>query len=188
MRVIETCESPVNLRKSPIEACESPVNPWKSPIAFWKKRRMMAVIRNKKIWFLLIVVVIWLIWFYTRPLITFDEAVSSLDIASINHVLISDMRESYYIEQEEIEQFISILNSLFMKKKIIPNRPAFNEDAYIYFNSKNSEVSYTIILDYERNIIGIIESPKMMKQYILEDSSELFTFVKSYVSNNEVVE
>ncbi|UED81513.1 hypothetical protein FH508_0006370 [Lysinibacillus sp. CD3-6] len=145
-------------------------------------------IRNKKIWILLIVVVIWLIWFYTRPLITFNEAVPALDIASINNLLISDMRESFYIEQKETEQFISILNSLFMKKKIIPNRPAFNEDAYIYFYSKNSEVSYTIILDYKRKIIGIIERPKMLKQYILEDSSELFAFVKSYLSNNEVVE
>ncbi|TKI71647.1 hypothetical protein FC756_04545 [Lysinibacillus mangiferihumi] len=148
----------------------------------------MMNIRNKKIWFLLFVVVIWLIWFYTRPLITFNEAVPELDIASIDNLLISDMRESFYIEQEETEQFISILNSLFMKKKIIPNRPAFNEDAYIYFYSKNSEVSYTIILDYKRNIIGIIERPKMLKQYILEDSSELFAFVKSYLSNNEVVE
>ncbi|MFJ5764520.1 hypothetical protein ACIP9C_04105 [Lysinibacillus sp. NPDC093210] len=145
-------------------------------------------IRNKKIWLLLIVVVIWLIWFYTRPLITLNEAVPTLDIASINNVLISDMRESYYIEQEETKRFISILDSLLMKKKIIPNRPAFNEDAYIYFYSVNPEQSYTIILDYERNIIGIIERPKMMKQYILEDSSEFFSFVQSYLHSNEVVE
>lgn len=145
-------------------------------------------IRNKKIWLLLIVVVIWLIWLYTRPLITFNEAVPTLDIASINNVLISDMRESYYIEQEETKRFTSILDRLLMKKKIIPNRPAFNEDAYIYFYSVNPDQSYTIILDYERNIIGIIERPKMMKQYILEDSSEFFSFVQSYLHNNEVVE
>ena len=148
----------------------------------------MMDIRNKKIWFLLIVVVIWLIWFYTRPLITFKEAVPALDIASINNVLISDMRQSHYIEQDETKRFISILDSLLMKKKIIPNRPAFNEDTYIYFNSANPDQSYTIILDYERNIIGIIERPKMMKQYILEDSSEFFPFVQSYIQNNEVVE
>ncbi|WP_339261794.1 hypothetical protein [Lysinibacillus sp. FSL K6-3209] len=148
----------------------------------------MMNIRNKKIWFLLIVVVIWLIWYSTRPLITFDEAVPALDIASINNILISDMRQPYYLDQEETERFISILDSLFMKKKIIPNKPAFNEDAFIYFYSANPEVSYTIIVDYERNIIGIIESPKMMKQYILENGSEFFSFVQSYLNHNEVVE
>lgn len=88
------------------------------------------------------------------------------------------MRQPYYLNQEETARFISILESLFMKKKIIPNRPAFNEDAFIYFYSANPEVSYTIIVDYERNIIGIIERPKMMKQYIHKDSSEFFSFVQ----------
>ncbi|TKI71640.1 hypothetical protein FC756_04505 [Lysinibacillus mangiferihumi] len=60
----------------------------------------MMTIRNKKLWFLLIVVVIWLIWYSTRPLITFDEAVPALDIASINNVLISDTRQPYYLDQE----------------------------------------------------------------------------------------
>lgn len=125
---------------------------------------------------------IWLIWFYSRPLIAFNDAVSELDIASIRNVLISDTREqSYYIELEETERLISILDSLVMKKKLIPNRPAFKEDAYILFYSANPEESYTIMFDYGRNIIGIIEHHKNMKQYILEDNSDLFSFVQSYL-------
>lgn len=120
--------------------------------------------------------------FYRGRLISFNDAVSKLDIASVGSVLISDTREqSHYIKPEETEQLISILDSLVMKKKLIPNRPAFNEDAVIIVSSANPEESYTIMLDYERNIIGIIEDQKNMKQYILEDDSELFSFVQSYL-------
>lgn len=120
--------------------------------------------------------------FYRGRLISFNDAVSKLDIASVGSVLISDTREqSHYIKPEETEQLISILDSLVMKKKLIPNRPAFNEDAVIIVSSANPEESYTIMLDYERNIIGIIEHQKNMKQYILEDDSDLFLFVQSYL-------
>ncbi|MFJ8516942.1 hypothetical protein [Lysinibacillus xylanilyticus] len=59
-----------------------------------------------------------------------------------------------------------------MKKKVIPNILAFNTDAYILFFTANAEESYTIKFDYEKNIIGIIENHKNMKQYILEEDSD----------------
>ncbi|KPN95432.1 hypothetical protein AO843_20995 [Lysinibacillus sp. ZYM-1] len=120
--------------------------------------------------------------FYRGRLISFNDVVSELDIASIRNVLISDTREqSHYIKSEEIEQLISILNSLSMKNKLIPNRPAFSEDAVIIVSSADQEKSFTIMLDYERNIIGINQYHKNMKQYILEDDSDLFLFVQSYL-------
>lgn len=129
---------------------------------------------------MLLLVVILLLTFYRRPLISFNEA-TEIKTATINTVLISDTREkSYYIESEETKQFISILDNLVMKKKLIPNIPAFNTDAYIIFFSASTEDSYTIKFDYERNVIGIIENHKSMKQYILEDNSDLFLFVQSY--------
>lgn len=85
--------------------------------------------------------------FYRGRLISFNDAVSKLDIASVGSVLISDTREqSHYIKPEETEQLISILDSLVMKKKLIPNRPAFNEDAVIIVSSANPEESYTIMV------------------------------------------
>lgn len=122
-----------------------------------------------------------LIAFYNRPLISFNEA-SKLELASIERVLISDTREkSYYLESEEIERLITMLDGIEMKKKIIPNISAFNTDAYILFFTANAEESYTIKFDYERNIIGIIGNHKNMKQYILENDSDLFVFVQSYL-------
>ena len=140
-------------------------------------------IRKKKIvWLLLVLlVVILLITFYRRPLISFNEA-SEINTASINTVLISDtIEKSYYIESEETKKFISILDNLVMKKKLIANIPAFNTDAYIIFFSASTEDSYTIKFDYERNVIGIFENRKNMKQYILEDNSDLLLFVQSYL-------
>lgn len=119
--------------------------------------------------------------FYRRQPISFNDAVIELDIASVE-VLISDTREqSSYLEPEETERLSSILDSLEMKKKLIPNRPAFNEDAVIIVSSANPEESFTIMLDYERNIIGINQYHKNMKQYILEHDSDLFLFVQSYL-------
>ena len=146
-------------------------------------------IRKKKIWFLLIAAIVWLIWFYSRPLISLNEAMPELDITNIHNVMISDARyQTYHLESEETEQFISILDNSAMKKKIIPNIPAFNDDAYILFRTPNIEESYQIRIDYKRNIIGIIEHPKMMKQYILEENSDLFSFIQSYLNTNEVVD
>ncbi|MFJ7736508.1 hypothetical protein ACIQ2D_09190 [Lysinibacillus sp. NPDC097287] len=147
-------------------------------------------IRKKKRWFLLIAVVIWLIWFYSRPQISLNEAVPELDIASIHYVYITNGRivELDDMRVEETERLISILDSLAMKKKIIPNIPAFNDDARIWFNAANTEGNYEIRIDYKRNIIGITEYPKMMKQYILEDSSDLFSFVQNHIKNAKVVD
>lgn len=120
--------------------------------------------------------------FYRERLTSFNDAVSELDIANIGTVLISDTREqSHYIKPEEIEQLVSILDNLSMKKKLIPNRPAFNEDAVIIFGSANQEESFSIMLDYGKNIIGINQYQKNMKQYILEDDSDLFLFVQGYL-------
>ncbi|MFJ7952174.1 hypothetical protein ACIQZG_11670 [Lysinibacillus sp. NPDC096418] len=137
-------------------------------------------IRNKKIWFLLgLLIGILLIAFYSRPLIFFNEA-SEIELTSIERVLFSDTREkSYTLESEETERLITILDRIVMKKKVIPNVSAFNTDAYILFFTANAEESYTIKFDYERNIIGIIENHKNMKQYILENDSDLFVFVQS---------
>ena len=147
-------------------------------------------IRKKKMGFLLIAVLIWLLWFYSRPLISLNEAVPELDVASIHNVYISNDRiaELDDMRVEETERFISILDNLAMKKKIIPNIPAFNDDARIVFNAANAEESYNIRIDYKRNIIGIIEHPKTMKQYILEDSSALFSFVQNHIKNAKVVD
>lgn len=120
--------------------------------------------------------------FYRERLISFNDAASELDIANIGTVLISDTRkQSHYIKPEEIEQLVSILYNLSMKKKLIPNRPAFNEDAVIIFGSENQEESFSIMLDYGKNIIGINQYQKNMKQYILEDDSDLFLFVQGYL-------
>ena len=119
-----------------------------------------------------------------------NEAVPELDVASIHNVYISNGRiaELDDMRVEETERFISILDNLAMKKKIIPNIPAFNDDARIVFNAANAEESYNIRIDYKRNIIGIIEHPKTMKQYILEDSSALFSFVQNHLKNAKVVD
>ena len=147
-------------------------------------------IRKKKIWFLSMAVIIWLIWFYSRPLISLNEAVPELDIASIHNVYISDGRiaELDDMRLEETERFISILDSLTMKKKLVPNLPAFNDDARIIFKVANAEKPYEMRIDYKRNIIGITEHPKMMKQYILEDSSDLFPFVQNHIKKAKVVD
>lgn len=133
---------------------------------------------------------IWIIWFYSRPLISLNEAMPELDIAKIQNVMISDDQTYYleFLESEETERFISILDSLALKKKITPNIPAFNDDTYIIFYAPNNEKAYNMRIDYKRNIIGITEHPKMMKQYILEENSDLFLFIQSYLNKNEVVD
>jgi len=140
--------------------------------------------RNKRwIWSFGLLVIILLLLFYRKLLISFHDAVPELNTANIQLVLISDTREKlYYLDAEETEQLISILDNLVMKKKFIPNIPAFNTDAYMIFNSTNAEESYTIQVDYDRNIIGINVHPKNMKQYILADNADLFLFVQSFLN------
>ena len=140
--------------------------------------------RNKRwIWSFGLLAIILLLVFFRKPLISFHDAVPEWNTANIQLVLISDTREkSYYLDAEETEQLISILDNLVMKKKFIPNISAFNTDAYMIFNSANAEESYTIQVDYDRNIIGINVHPKNMKQYILADNADLFLFVQSFLN------
>ena len=54
---------------------------------------------------------------FRKPLISFHDAVPELNTANIQLVLISDTREkSYYLDAEETEQLISILDNLVMKR------------------------------------------------------------------------
>ena len=119
--------------------------------------------------------VIIIIGIFNKPRIALNDAVE-LNTVEPRLIIISDTREkSYYIEPVEIEQLFTILDSLEMKKKVIPNVQAFNMDAYIIMNP------ITIKFDFERNIIGIIkENQTKMEQFILEDDSELVSFVQSY--------
>lgn len=86
------------------------------------------------------------------------------------------------MDAKETEQLISILDNLVMKKKFIPNIPAFNTDAYLIFTSPSTNESFIIKLDYARNIIGINVHPKNMKQYIVVDNTDLFLFVQSFLN------
>ena len=88
------------------------------------------------------------------------------------------------LSSEELEQLRAILDSLEVRKKLIPNVQAFNADSYIIINSKETETTYRIKFDYERNIIGIIEGQKNMEQYVVERDSELFLFVQNLIINN----
>ncbi|WP_312127056.1 hypothetical protein [Lysinibacillus boronitolerans] len=140
--------------------------------------------QNKRlIWSFGLLVIILLLVFYRKPHISFHDAIPELNTASIHTVLISDTREkSYYMDAKETEQLILILDNLVMKKKFIPNIPAFNTDAYLIFTSPNTNESFTIKLDYARNIIGINVHPKNMKQYIVVDNTDLFLFVQSFLN------
>ncbi|MER2119778.1 MAG: hypothetical protein ABS935_05885 [Solibacillus sp.] len=88
------------------------------------------------------------------------------------------------LTSEELEQLRAILDSLEVRKKLIPNVQSFNADSYIIINSKEIETTYRIKFDYERNIIGIIEGQKNMEQYVVERDSELFLFVQNLIKNN----
>lgn len=81
--------------------------------------------RNKRwIWSFGLLAIILLLVFFRKPLISFHDALPELNTANIQLVLISDMREkSYYLDAEETEQLISILDNLVMKKKFVPNIP-----------------------------------------------------------------
>ncbi|WP_322605162.1 hypothetical protein [Lysinibacillus irui] len=122
-----------------------------------------------------------LIMLFTVDSHFFNDAIFELNPSDIIVVITDTREQSYYLEPEETERLSSILGSLEMKKKIIPNRPAFNEDAVIIVSSTNPEESFTIMFDYERNIIGINQYHKNLKQYILEHDSDLFLFVQSYL-------
>ena len=85
---------------------------------------------------------------------------------------------------DELEQLSVLLNSLEVRKKLIPNVQAFNADSYIVIYAKEPETTFSIKFDYERNIIGLIEGQKTMEQYIVESDSKLFLFVQNLIKNN----
>lgn len=143
-------------------------------------------IRKKKRWFLLtLLIAILLIAFYSKRLQFFNE-VSELDVANIESAQVSypEGMNWYALNPEELEQLSAMLGSLEVRKKLIPNIQAFNADSYILIERKETETTYKINFDYERNIVGIKESHKNMKQYMLEKDSELFFFVQNLIKNN----
>ena len=94
---------------------------------------------------------------------------------------ISLEKANYDLNSKELEQLRIILGSLEVRKKLIPNIQAFNDDSYIFIDGKATETTYSIKFDYKRNIIGISENRKPMDQYILKKDSELFLFVQNLI-------
>ena len=84
----------------------------------------------------------------------------------------------YDLNSKELEQLSAILSSLEIRKKLIPNIQAFNEDSYIVIREKETETTYTINFDYERNVIGIIKNGAPMEQYILKKIQSCFSSFK----------
>ena len=138
---------------------------------------------NKKKWIgmLVLLVAVILIGGYLKKPVSIKDAFPELDTAGISTVVISthDRVNGIYLDSKDRERFIAIVDNLVMKKKLIPNLPAFTTDAYLIF--KSGEDSYTIKFDYARNIIGISKNRKRMHQYILEENSEFFAFVNSFL-------
>lgn len=126
-----------------------------------------------------------IIVFYSKRLIAFSE-VTELDTANIESAQTSypEGLNWHDLTSEELEQLSAILDSLEVRKKLIPNIQAFNADSYIIIYSKETETTYRIEFDYERKIIGIIEDQKNMEQYIVDGDSELFLFVQNLIKNN----
>ena len=138
-----------------------------------------------RIGFVLIIICIVIFIFYNKRLLFFNE-VSEFDVATIENAQISypEGMNWYDLNSKELEQLSAILSSLEIRKKLIPNIQAFNEDSYIVIREKETETTYTINFDYERNVIGIIKNRAPMEQYILKKDSELFFFVQNLIKNN----
>jgi len=143
-------------------------------------------ISKKKIWLLLIVVIaVVLIVLYSKRQIAF------IDVTELNTATIESAQTSYpegmnwhNLTADELEQLSVLLNSLEVRKKLIPNVQAFNADSYIVIYAKEPETTFSIKFDYDRNIIGLIEGQKTMEQYIVERDSKLFLFVQNLINNN----
>ena len=133
---------------------------------------------------LIIICIVIFIFYNKRPL--FFNEISELDVATMESVQISypEGMNWYDLNSKELEQLSAILSSLEIRKKLIPNIQAFNEDSYIVIREKETETTYTINFDYERNVIGIIKNRAPMEQYILKKDSELFFFVQNLIKDN----
>ena len=138
---------------------------------------------NKKKWMgmLVFLVAVILIGGYLKKLVSIKDAFPELDTAGISTVVISthDRVNGIYLDSRDTGRFIAMVDDLMMKKKLIPNLPAFTDDAYMIFRSGDSR--YTIKFDCGRKIIGVSEDGKRMRQFILEEDAELFSFVKSFL-------
>ena len=137
--------------------------------------------KKKRIWMLVLMVVVILIVGYMKKPISIKGAFLELDTAAIDDVLLTtyEREQPVHLDSKDTGRFIAVVDDLVMKKKLMPNLPAFTEDAYMLFRSGDSR--YTIRFDYGRNIIGISKDRKRMQQFILEEDAELFSFVKKFL-------
>ena len=137
--------------------------------------------KKKRIWMFVLLVVVILIVGYMKKPISIKGAFLELDTAAIDDVLLTtyEREKPVHLDSKDTGRFIAVVDDLVMKKKLMPNLPAFTEDAYMLFRSGDSR--YTIRFDYGRNIIGISKDRKRMQQFILEEDAELFSFVKKFL-------
>ena len=131
---------------------------------------------------------------YNKRVLFFNE-LTELDVAAIEsvHITFPEGLNWYELNSKELEQFSTILNSLEVRKKLIPNVQAFNADSLLIIKEKEIAKDYEIKFDYKRNIIGITHNHTRLEQYIIKNDSELFLFVQNLIKNNvknirEVVE
>ena len=136
--------------------------------------------KKKRIWMLVLLVVVILIVGYMKKPVSIQGAFPELDTAAIDDVLLTtyEREQPVHFDSKDTGRFIAVVDDLVMKKKLMPNLPAFTEDSYMLFRSGDSR--YTIRFDYGRNIIGISKDRKRMQQFILEEDAELFSFVKKF--------
>lgn len=138
---------------------------------------------NKKKWIgmLILLLVVILIGGYVKKPVSIKSAFPELDTAGIDDIWLTtyEREQPVHLDAKDTGRFIAMVDELMMKKKLIPNLPAFTDDAYMIFRSGDSR--YTIKFDYGRKIIGISENGKRMRQFILEEDAELFSFVKSFL-------
>ena len=123
--------------------------------------------------------------FYNKRVLFFSE-LTELDVAAIEsvHITFPEGLNWYELNSKELEQFSTILNSLEVRKKLIPNIQAFNVDSRLIIKEKEIATDYEIIFDYKRNIIGITHNHTRLEQYIVKNDSELFLFVQNLIKNN----
>lgn len=133
----------------------------------------------------LIIICMVIFIFYNKRALFFNE-VTELDVAAIEsvHITFPEGLNWYELNSKELEQFSTILNSLEVRKKLIPNIQAFNTDSRLIIKEKEIATDYEINFDYKRNIIGITHNHTRLEQYIVKNDSELFLFVQNIIKNN----